>query len=44
MQEATLAVAAAERKKREQRGAAHVACPTKSRNISRKFTQSMELC
>nr|XP_034930374.1 uncharacterized protein At1g21580 isoform X2 [Populus alba] len=38
-EEATLAVAAAERKKREQRGAAHVACPTKSRNISRKFTQ-----
>ncbi|KAH8515825.1 hypothetical protein H0E87_004312 [Populus deltoides] len=35
-EEATLAVAAAERKKREQRGAAHVACPTKSRNISRE--------
>ncbi|XP_011027446.1 PREDICTED: uncharacterized protein LOC105127746 isoform X5 [Populus euphratica] len=38
-EEATLAVAAAERKKREQRGAARVACPPKNRNISRKFTQ-----
>ncbi|XP_011027445.1 PREDICTED: uncharacterized protein LOC105127746 isoform X4 [Populus euphratica] len=35
-EEATLAVAAAERKKREQRGAARVACPPKNRNISRE--------
>ncbi|CAK7346906.1 unnamed protein product [Dovyalis caffra] len=38
--EVTLAVAAAERKKREQRGAVHVASPTKSRNSSsRKLAQ-----
>ncbi|KAJ6405376.1 hypothetical protein OIU84_013354 [Salix udensis] len=38
-EEATLAVAAAERKKREQRGAVSIACPTKSRNSSRELTQ-----
>jgi len=44
MQEATLAVAAVERKNRERRGAAHVASPTKSRNSSsRKLAHSMEL-
>ena len=44
MQEATLAVAAVERKNRERRGAAHGASPTKSRNSSsRKLAHSMEL-
>ncbi|KAG6776122.1 hypothetical protein POTOM_019626 [Populus tomentosa] len=43
-EEATLAVAAVERKNRERRGAAHGASPTKSRNSSsRKLAHSMEL-